>query len=116
MNALEVDEKLMAKLGNIVIVAEKPSVARDLARVVGAFKQGDGYFQGGGYTVTWAIGHLVTLPQPHEINSEWKLWKRETLPMLPLKWPLQVIEKTKPQFNIIKKLMKERSFIKHQIR
>ena len=102
MNALEVDEKLMAKLGNIVVVAEKPSVARDLARVVGAFKQGDGYFQGGGYTVTWAIGHLVTLPEPHQINPAWKAWSFGHLPMLPAEWPLVAVEKTRAQFEVVR--------------
>ena len=74
----------MAKLGNIVILAEKPSVARDISRVVGAFSQFEGYFQGAGYTVTWAIGHLVTLPEPQQINSEWKAWSFNFLPMLPV--------------------------------
>ena len=90
---------------NILIVAEKPSVARDIARAVGATKSNDGYLEGNQYKVSWAIGHLVTLPQPHEINPEWKAWKKETLPMLPSSWPLSVIEKTKGQFQILKKLM-----------
>lgn len=97
----------MAKLGNIVIVAEKPSVARDLARVVGAFQQNDGYLQGGGYTVTWAIGHLVTLPEPHQINPAWKAWSFGHLPMLPAQWPLVAVEKTRAQFEIIKKVLSQ---------
>ncbi len=95
----------MAKLGNIVIVAEKPSVARDLARVVGAFQQSDGYLQGGGYTVTWAIGHLVTLPEPHQINPAWKSWSFGHLPMLPAQWPLVAVEKTRAQFEIVRRAL-----------
>lgn len=95
----------MAQLGNIVILAEKPSVARDISRVVGAFSQFEGYFQGAGYTVTWAIGHLVTLPEPQQINSEWKAWSFNFLPMLPVQWPLIAVEKTRTQFEIVKKLL-----------
>ena len=95
----------MAKLGNVVIIAEKPSVARDIARVVGAFHQGEGYLQGGGYTVTWAIGHLVTLPEPHQINSAWKAWSFSQLPMLPEKWPLIAVEKTRSQFEIVSRAL-----------
>ena len=87
------------------MLAEKPSVARDIARVLGASKRGEGYFQGAGYVVTWAIGHLVALAQPHEINAEWKRWRRETLPMLPRHWPLVVGEKTRDQFEVVKKIL-----------
>ena len=71
------------------MVAEKPSVARDIARVLGARQAGEGYLHGNGYIVTWAIGHLVSLPQPHEINASWKSWRWDQLPMLPHEWPLQ---------------------------
>ena len=57
--------------GTIAVLAEKPSVARDIARVLGATGRGDGYLHGNGYVVTWALGHLVALAQPHEINPEW---------------------------------------------
>ena len=90
----------------VLIVAEKPSVARDIARVLGPGMQSfDGYLEGGGYFVSWALGHLVTLPKPHEIHPEWRAWRKETLPMLPSKWPLSVIERTKSQFLILKRLM-----------
>ncbi len=69
--------------GAVAVVAEKPSVARDIARVLGASSKGDGYLHGNGYVVTWAIGHLVALAQPHEINPEWRQWRRDLLPMLP---------------------------------
>jgi DNA topoisomerase-3 len=90
---------------SIIVVAEKPSVARDIARVLGATRKQQGYLEGNGYQVTWAIGHLVTLAEPAEINAEWKKWRRELLPMLPSKWPLVVIEKTKDQFQTVKKLL-----------
>ncbi|MCU1292077.1 MAG: topoisomerase, partial [Bryobacterales bacterium] len=89
----------------IAVLAEKPSVARDIARVLGAGKRGEGYFQGNGYVVTWAIGHLVALAQPHEINGEWRRWRPETLPMLPRQWPLVVSDKTKEQFETVKKIL-----------
>ncbi|HEX7181938.1 MAG TPA: DNA topoisomerase 3, partial [Thermoanaerobaculia bacterium] len=86
----------------IAVVAEKPSVARDLAKVLGASRRGEGYLHGNGYVVTWAIGHLVTLAQPHEIRPEWKRWLREHLPMLPREWPLVVPEQTRPQFEVVR--------------
>src|SRR5271169_3547556 len=60
---------------------------------------------GNGYVVTWAIGHLASLAQPHEIRPEWKVWRRETLPMLPSSWPLVVYEKTKDQFEVVRKIL-----------
>ena len=92
-------------MSNIAVVAEKPSVARDIAKVVGATQKGDGYLHGGGYIVTWAIGHLVSLAQPHEIRPEWKQWRRHTLPMLPAEWPLVVYDKTKDQFETVRKIL-----------
>ncbi len=68
---------------NIAVVAEKPAVARDIARVLGASQRGDGYLHGGGYVVTWAIGHLVALAQPHEIDPEWKRWRLRHPPHAP---------------------------------
>jgi DNA topoisomerase-3 len=88
------------------VVAEKPSVARDIARVLGAIKKGEGYSHGGGYVVTWAIGHLVALAEPHEINQAWRYWRREHLPILPSHWPLIVYEKTRDQFQVVAKILK----------
>jgi DNA topoisomerase-3 len=87
------------------IVAEKPSVARDIAKVLGADQRGNGFLHGNGYTVTWAIGHLVTLAQPGEIRPEWKKWSRAQLPMLPREWPLVVPDDTKDQFAVVKKVI-----------
>src|ERR1041384_4312118 len=89
----------------IAVVAEKPAVARDLAKVLGATARGDGYLHGDGYIVTWAIGHLVALAQPQEMRPEWRSWRRETLPMLPETWPLVVGEKTKDQFEVVRKII-----------
>jgi DNA topoisomerase-3 len=87
------------------VLAEKPSVARDIARVLGANAKGDGYLHGNGYVVTWAVGHLAALAQPHEINPEWRQWRRNLLPMLPRDWPLVVYDKTKDQFEVIRKVL-----------
>ena len=92
----------------VVVVAEKPSVARDIAQVVGARTRVPGWLHGNGHVVTWAIGHLVGLAQPHEINPDWKAWREESLPMLPELWPLAVLESTKEQFGIVKKLVQGR--------
>jgi DNA topoisomerase-3 len=94
-----------AQSSSVAVLAEKPSVARDIARVLGATKQGQGYLHGNGYVVTWAIGHLVALAQPHEIQPEWKQWRRDLLPMLPRAWPLVVYEKTQPQFEVVRKIL-----------
>ena len=91
--------------GSIAVLAEKPSVARDIARVLGANARGDGYLHGNGYVITWAIGHLAALAQPHEINPDWRQWRRDLLPMLPREWPLVVYEKTSDQFQVVQKIL-----------
>ncbi|MGJ5820110.1 DNA topoisomerase 3 [Paludibaculum fermentans] len=95
----------MASQFSVAVIAEKPSVARDIARVLKASSTGQGYLHGNGYVVTWAIGHLVALAQPHEIRADWKWWKRETLPMLPEQWPLVIGEETKDQFEVVRKIL-----------
>ncbi|MBN8229702.1 DNA topoisomerase 3 [Corallococcus macrosporus] len=89
----------------LAVVAEKPAVARDIARVLGANERGEGFLRGNGYVVTWAIGHLVGLAQPHEIRPEWKKWHRSHLPMLPADWPLVVSDSTKSQFEVVRRVM-----------
>jgi len=88
-----------------VVVAEKPSMARDIAKVLGAKQRANGHLHGNGYIVTWAIGHLVTLAQPHEINPQWKSWSTELLPMLPQQWQLTLNPHTEEQFQIVAHLM-----------
>ncbi len=87
------------------VIAEKPSVARDIAKVLGASKRGAGYLHGAHFIVTWAVGHLVALGEPHRINREWERWRREALPMLPNEWPLIVYEQTADQFETIRKIL-----------
>ena len=91
--------------GSIAVLAEKPSVARDIAKVLGANTKGDNYLHGNGYVVTWAVGHLASLAQPHEINPSWRSWRRDTLPMLPQDWPLVVYDKTKDQFETVRRIL-----------
>jgi DNA topoisomerase-3 len=91
--------------GTVAVVAEKPAVARDIARVLGAVRRGDGCLVGNGYVVTWAIGHLVGLAQPHEIRPEWRRWQREGLPMLPREWPLVVDEQRREQFEAVRRIL-----------
>ena len=93
------------ELGTVAVLAEKPSVARDIASVLGATSKRDGYLHGNGYVVTWAIGHLAALAQPHEIDPAWRQWRRDLLPMLPEYWPLVVYEKTKDQFEVVRKIV-----------
>jgi DNA topoisomerase-3 len=89
----------------IVVLAEKPSVARDIAAVLRANQKKEGYFEGNGYQVTYAFGHLVTIAEPEEMNPSWgEPWKMEQLPMIPTKWVYRVAEKARDQFNSIKRL------------
>jgi DNA topoisomerase III len=89
----------------VAVVAEKPSVGRDLANALGATRRGDGTLSGNGYVVTWAIGHLVGLAEPEGIRPEWKRWRREDLPMLPERWPLTVFAATRDQFEVVKRVL-----------
>ena len=88
-----------------LIVAEKPSVGRDIARVLGVRERGEGYLYGEEYVVTWAVGHLVALSEPGECDPRFRQWRMADLPMLPDKIPLKVLPGTKDQFAVIKKLM-----------
>ncbi len=92
----------------IVCIAEKPSVARDIAHVIGANQPHDGYIEGNGYQVTWTFGHLCTLKEPNDYTPNWKVWSLGALPMIPARFGIKLIEDTgiKKQFGIIEKLMK----------
>ncbi len=94
-------------MGRIVVVAEKPSVGRDIARVLGCGNRGDGCLAGEKYLVTWAVGHLVTLSEPDEIDEKYQKWSYATLPILPDNIPLKVISATRKQFSIVKKLIND---------
>lgn len=88
-----------------LIIAEKPSVGRDIARVLKCSKKDNGYLYSDNYIVSWAIGHLVTLCDPHDYSQNWKKWSFETLPIIPEEIKTKSISKTKEQLNILKKLM-----------
>lgn len=92
----------------VLVVAEKPSVARDIARVLGAKERGEGCLTGGGYAVTWALGHLVTLKEPQELDERYAKWRAADLPILPERMETKVIPKTKKQFNAVKRLMNDK--------
>ena len=94
-------------MGRIVVVAEKPSVGRDIARVIGCRTGGDGCLIGEQYTVTWAVGHLVSLAEPDEMDEKYRKWSFQTLPILPEEIPLKVLPKTRSQFSIVKKLIND---------
>lgn len=85
-----------------VVIAEKPSVARDIARVLKCDKKGNGYLEGSKYIVTWTLGHLVTLADPESYDVKYKKWNLEDLPMLPERLKLTVIKQTGKQFNAVK--------------
>jgi DNA topoisomerase-3 len=93
---------------SVLVVAEKPSVARDIAAVLGANVRGEGHFHGSGWIVTWAIGHLAALAEPHEMRPEWKRWRIDDLPLLPTSWPLVVSAGTRDQFAIVKRLLRSK--------
>ncbi len=92
-----------------LIIAEKPSVAKGIAPVVGATSKKNGYMEGNGYIVSWCFGHLVALLLPNEYCKEWaeKPWKFSTLPMLPEKWKLKIKPDCEEQFEILKKLLND---------
>ena len=77
-----------------LVLAEKPSVARDIARVLNCHKNLSGAIEGSDYVVTWALGHLVTLADPEEYDKKFKEWNMESLPMIPKEWELVVIKQT----------------------
>ena len=91
----------------ILCVAEKPSVGRDIARVLGANTQHDGYMEGNGYCVTWTFGHLCALLDPHEYSEQWKGWNMSSLPMVPTRFGIKVTDDKGilKQFNTIKDLI-----------
>ena len=95
-------------MSKTLIVAEKPSVARDIARVLGVKGRGEGCIVGEEYVVTWAIGHLVSLSEPGETDPRWVKWNMADLPMLPERIPLKVLPGTKQQFGVVKGLMLSR--------
>lgn len=91
-----------------LVLAEKPSVAMSLSKVIGANQRGDGYMEGNGYIVSWCVGHLVELSQPEAYDEKYAKWRYDDLPILPDHWKYQVSASTKKQFGILKKLMQRK--------
>ncbi len=91
----------------IVCIAEKPSVAKEIARILGANNQKQGYMEGNGYQVTWTFGHLCTLKEPHDYTPMWKAWSLASLPMIPARFGIKLIKDSgiERQFAVIEKLM-----------
>ncbi|MCD8150119.1 MAG: DNA topoisomerase 3 [Clostridiales bacterium] len=88
-----------------LVIAEKPSVAQSIAKLLGAYKRNDGYLEGGGYLVSWCVGHLVGLAQPDAYDERLKKWRREDLPLVPENWKWEVAPDKENQFEILKSLM-----------
>jgi DNA topoisomerase-3 len=92
-----------------VCIAEKPSVARDIAEVLGAKQRRDGYYEGNDYQVTWTFGHFCTLKEPHDYYDQWKFWRLEDLPMIPNTFGIKLIENdgVQKQFKVIEQLVQQ---------
>jgi len=88
-----------------LVIAEKPSVAQAIAKVLGCSERCDGYLMGDSHLVSWCVGHLVELAEPENYDGKYEIWKKEDLPILPVKWEYQVSTETKKQYQILKELM-----------
>jgi DNA topoisomerase-3 len=88
-----------------LVLAEKPSIAQSIAKVLGENKREDGFLIGNGYIVSWCVGHLVELAQPERYDERYAKWKCTDLPIFPSDWKYEVSSGTKKQFGILKKLM-----------
>lgn len=84
-----------------LVIAEKPSVAKSIADVLGALDRQDGYFEGGGYLVSWCVGHLIELAEPESYGEQWKKWTYESLPVNPDHWQYEIKEDTKEQYDVL---------------
>ena len=93
-------------MGRSLVLAEKPTVAKELAAVLHCRQKGNGFFSGEKYIVTWALGHLVTLADPEHYGDQYKTWSLETLPMLPKKMELVVMKETRKQLKTVSDLLR----------
>ena len=91
----------------IVCITEKPSVAKDIAQILGASVKRDGFYEGNGYCVTWTFGHLCTLKEPNDYTDRWRAWSLGALPMIPQRFGIKLIDDTgiKRQFQVIETLI-----------
>lgn len=91
-----------------LVIAEKPSVAISIAKVIGATKKKDGYYEGNGYRVSWCVGHLIQMANPESYNEEYAKWNIADLPIIPKEYKYEIAKSTKKQFTILKKLMNDK--------
>ncbi len=92
-----------------LVIAEKPSVALSIAKVIGASKKQDGYYEGNGYIVSWCIGHLIQMANPDAYDEKYAKWNKDHLPIIPKEYLYEVSKNTKKQFTILKKLMNDKT-------
>ena len=93
-----------------LVIAEKPSVSKSIAKVIGAYRQEDGYLEGGDCVVSWCLGHLAEYVAPEYYDERYENWRFEDLPILPAEWKLLVHNTKKPQFNVLRKLLRSKKF------
>ena len=93
-----------------LVIAEKPSVSKSIAKVIGAYRQEDGYLEGGDCVVSWCLGHLAEYAAPEDYDERYESWRFEDLPILPVEWKLLVHNTKKPQFNVLRKLLRSKKF------
>ena len=91
-----------------LVIAEKPSVAISIAKVIGATKKKDGYYEGNGYRVSWCVGHLIQMANPYSYDEKYAKWNMEDLPIIPSEYKYEVSKSTKKQFSILKKLLNDK--------
>ena len=106
---MEKSKALILLLGDVIlklVIAEKPSVAQSLAKVIGATNKKDGYLEGNGFIVSWCIGHLIELADPEKYDEKYSKWRKEDLPIFPAPFSYQVTASTKKQYQVLKDLMK----------
>ena len=93
-----------------LVIAEKPSVSKSIAKMIGAYRQEDGYLEGGDCVVSWCLGHLAEYAAPEHYDERYESWRFEDLPILPVEWKLLVHNTKKPQFNVLRKLLRSKKF------
>src|SRR5829696_6011426 len=93
-----------------LIIAEKPSVARDIARVLGVRGGGRGALEGSERVISWCIGHLVELDEPRSYDERWKAWRLDTLPMFPARFRLRAVASARDQLRTVQELLRDRRF------
>lgn len=93
-----------------LVIAEKPSVSKSIAKVIGAYRQENGYLEGGDCVVSWCLGHLAEYAAPEHYDERYENWRFEDLPILPVEWKMLVHNTKKPQFNVLRKLLRSKKF------